>query len=101
MQRHRWSYVSLLLATAFLVLSCAPMPPAPTRPVGAVTAEQLKKLLDANSPLFLVDTRTEYEFRKGRIPGAVNIPPHRFDSFAALLPPDKGTHIVFYCRGSG
>jgi rhodanese-related sulfurtransferase len=94
-------YVFTLLVTALLVSSCAPVPTAPTRSAGVLSAEQLKKLIDAKSALFLVDTRTEYEFKKGRVPGAVNIPPHRFDSLASLLPPDKGLHLVFYCRGSG
>jgi predicted sulfurtransferase len=101
MQHCRRVYIFALLVTAFFVSSCAQVPTAPTRPVGALSAEQLKKLIDAKSALFLVDTRTEYEFRKGRIPGAVNIPPHRFDSLASLLPSDKGAHLVFYCRGSG
>ena len=101
MQRRGWAYVSFLLLIAPFLSSCAPVTRVPARPVGALSADALKRLIDANSPLVLVDTRTEYEFRKGRIPGAVNIPPHRFDSLASLLPPDKDVHLVFYCRGSG
>jgi len=101
MRHCRRVYIFALLVAAFLVSSCAPVLIAPTRPVGALSAEQLKELTDAKSALFLVDTRTEYEFKKGHIPGAVNIPPHRFDSLAGLLPTDKVVHLVFYCRGSG
>jgi len=83
---------------AFFV-SCATAPPP--RPVENINADQLKGLLDRNAVLLLVDTRTEYEFRKGHIPGAVNIPPYKFDALATLLPPDKDALVVFYCRGSG
>jgi len=89
----------LFLAMAALLVSCATLPPS--RPVENISAEQLKKLLDQNTVLMLVDTRTEYEFRKGRIPGAVNIPPNKFSELATLLPPDKDVLVVFYCRGSG
>lgn len=60
----------------------------------------MKVLLERKDDVFLVDTRTEHEFKSGRIPGAVNIPPHRFQSLGDLLPRDKDTHLVFYCRGS-
>ena len=101
MQYCRRVYIFALLIAAFLVSSCAPVPIAPTRTVGALSAEQLKKLTDAKSALFLVDTRTEYEYRQGRLPGAINIPPYRFKELARLLPPDKDAKIVFYCRGGG
>jgi rhodanese-related sulfurtransferase len=94
-------YIFASLVTAFFVLSCATAPVAPTRQARTLNTEQLKKLVDEGSGSFLVDTRTEYEFRKGRIPGAVNIPPHRFDVLATLLPKDLNVRLVFYCRGSG
>lgn len=84
---------------AALLVSCVTLPPA--RPVENISAEQLKKLLDQHTVLMLVDTRTEYEFRKGRVPGAVNIPPNKFSELGILLPPDKDVLVVFYCRGSG
>ena len=93
--------IFVLLVTTLLICSCATAPVAPARPVGTLSAEQVKQLIDAKSGPILVDTRTEYEFRKGRIPGAINIPPHRFDVIATLLPPDHGVHLIFYCRGSG
>ena len=91
----------LVLLVATFAAACAMEPAGPlARPIGALGAEQVKKLVDAGSGLFLVDTRTDFEFRKGRIPGAVNIPPHRFDQLASLLPPDKEVRLVFYCKGS-
>ncbi len=84
---------------AAILVSCATAPPS--RPVKNITTDQLKRLLDEHAVLLLVDTRTEYEYRKGHIPGAVLISPDKFDVLATLLPQDKNVHLVFYCRGSG
>ena len=45
-----------------------------------LTVDQLKARVEAGGKPFVVDTRTEYEYRQGHLPGAINIPPHRFDS---------------------
>ena len=89
----------LSLFAASLLAACASVPPS--RPIREISADQLKKLLDEHAALMLVDTRTEYEYRKGHIPGAVQISPDKFDVIATLLPQDKDLHLVFYCRGSG
>lgn len=86
------------LAIAVLTASCASSPAL--RPVRNLTLDQLKKMVDSGAAFTLVDTRTEYEYRKGRIPGAISIPPEKFDVIGSLLPGDKSAHIVFYCRGS-
>ena len=70
-----------------------------SRPIGNLSPEQLKSLVDRKAPMVLVDSRTEYEFRQGRIPGAILVPPEKFENLATLLPADKGMHLIFYCRG--
>jgi predicted sulfurtransferase len=87
-----------ILVIAALAVSCASAPSL--RPVKNLSLEQFKKIFDSGAAVTVVDTRTEYEFRKGHIPGAVNIPPEKFDVIGSLLPGDKNAHIVFYCRGS-
>jgi rhodanese-related sulfurtransferase len=99
MKTGRNVYMLPLFLAALFFVSCSTM--QPTRPITDVSIEQLKKMLDQKSDFLLVDTRTEYEFRQGHIPGALNIPPHRFDGLAALLPSDKDLQIIFYCRGHG
>jgi hypothetical protein len=97
---------NILICTFLCVLcgivfySCATSVPVVSRPVGNLTPEQLKSLIDRNAPIVLVDTRTEYEFRKGRIPGAILVSPDKFGSLGATLPPDKSAHLIFYCRGA-
>jgi rhodanese-related sulfurtransferase len=80
-----------------LAFSCATV----VQPGGVenLTVEQLKVRIEAGGGPFVVDTRTEYEYRQGHLPGSVNIPPYEFDKLSTLLPADKGAEVVFYCRG--
>ena len=94
----RLSFVLALLLVAF-VPSCAPR--AVLMPVKDLTAGQLKEMIDGGSGLVLVDTRTEYEYGQGRLPGSISIPPYRFKELGTLLPSDKDAEIVFDCRGRG
>ncbi len=66
-----------------------------------ISAEELKKMMDAKKQIVLVDSRTEQEFAQGHIPKAINIPPEKVNGIAALLPKSKTVPLVFYCRGAG
>jgi rhodanese-related sulfurtransferase len=66
-----------------------------------VNAEELKKMMSENTRLLVVDTRTEYEYKLGHIPKAINISQDKFYMLETLLPSEKDTPIVFYCRGVG
>jgi rhodanese-related sulfurtransferase len=66
-----------------------------------VNAEELRKMMSENTRLFVVDTRTEFEYRLGHIPKAINISQEKFYMLDSLLPAEKDTPIVFYCRGVG
>ena len=46
----------------------------------------------------LLDVRTPEEFAAGHIPGAVNLPNEAIGSEEIALLPDKGQHILVYCR---
>ena len=63
-----------------------------------ITARELKDLVDAEKPIFLVDVREPAEWEIVRIPGATLIPKDeilRGDALASL-PQDK--QIVMYCK---
>jgi len=79
-----------------------PSTPA-TRPSASriVTGEQLKASIDGKQKLLVVDTRTPDEFAQARIVGSVNVPAGFVRSLSNRLPKDKGTLLVFYCRGTG
>jgi len=63
-----------------------------------ITARDLKKMLDANEDIFLVDVREPNEYEIVSIPGARLIPKGEFLSGAALesLPQDR--RIVLHCK---
>ncbi len=67
----------------------------------SISADELRKMLDKKTELFLVDARPQQEFNQGHILLAVNIPPEKVGSISTLLPKNKKTLIVFYCRGVG
>jgi hypothetical protein len=66
-----------------------------------VTAEQLKSKMDTEARMLVIDLRGEEEYRMGRIPKAINVAPNKLHLLKNVLPDDKNTPIVFYCRGSG
>ena len=75
--------------------------PAAAQNFRNITADALKGMLDKKTTLVLVDARTEQEFRQGHIPGAINVVPEKVGVINTLLPGNKKTLIVFYCRGVG
>jgi rhodanese-related sulfurtransferase len=89
--------VLLCGVTALLAVSCG----LGTPEFKDVKAEELKRMMDSGTLLMIVDTRIHREYREGRLPGAVNIPPHKFMRIEQYLPREKDTRIVFYCRGFG
>lgn len=69
--------------------------------VPRITAEELKKLIDGNSDIVIVDTRDSLSYEYGHIPGAINIyydpngDPMTREMTLVALPADK--LIVLYC----
>jgi predicted sulfurtransferase len=86
----------VLILTLALMVSCIL-----SQDLKRLSAEELKKMIDEGPKMLIVDTRGEYEYRQGHIPGAINIPQEQFDNIEALMPKDKDMQIVFYCRGFG
>ena len=66
----------------------------------SVSVEWVKKELDKNADLVLVDSRPKRKkYDKGHIPGAISIPDSQFAKMADQLPQDKSKTLVFYCGG--
>ncbi len=66
----------------------------------SVDAEWVKKQIDSNADMVLVDSRpkrTKYD--KAHIPTAISIPDMSFDKMVDQLPADKEKLLVFYCGG--
>ncbi len=66
-----------------------------------MTAEELKGMVDRHAKVVLIDARSEEEYRLGHSPGAINIPGHKLYLMEKLLPKNRKTPVVFYCRGVG
>src|SRR4051794_31272053 len=68
--------------------------PSPT-PIRQITAQELKSLLDAGSPLELFDVRTEAERAIARIEGARHL---NEDAVEYLRELPRDTPLVFHCH---
>jgi rhodanese-related sulfurtransferase len=62
-----------------------------------LTADELKRSLDAGRKIFLLDVREPSEFEAGHIEGAVNIPVRELPGRVKELPQDRGLKMVAYC----
>lgn len=62
-----------------------------------ITREEIKTLLDAASPVILVEALPEKYWMHSHLPGAINIPHDRTRELAPALLPDKDALIVVYC----
>ncbi len=66
-----------------------------------ISGDELKKLIDAGAAILIVDNRSEYEYRSGHIPKAINVPQEHLSVLKMFLPKDKALPVVFYCWGAG
>lgn len=89
---------SLYALVGLLVITCSI---ASAEIFKVISAEELKKTLDAKKQIVLVDSRTEQEYAQGHIPRAINIPPEKVNTIGPLLPKNKAVQIIIYCRGAG
>ena len=86
-----------------LPVACA-QPPQPPQPVAAskpdprrLSADELKKMVDARKKVFLLDVREPKELEEeGAIKGAINIPLGTLAERLAQVP--KGVQLVSICR---
>lgn len=59
-------------------------------------SELLQRIESSRAPL-IVDARSEVEFKRAHVKGAVNVPMRKLLLHSAYLPPDKGRAVVFTC----
>jgi len=69
--------------------------PASASEVPRITAEELKKLLDAGEEIIVADTRAKTSFDYQHLAGAISVPENEVNSHLNELPKNKD--IVFYC----
>jgi len=93
----------LLLLTVLvpgLLYSTALAESSKIKPYQIIDTETLKTEWKAKpKDLLVIDTRNPEEFEDIHIPGAVNLPFKKFDTYKHLLPSEKSVRLVFYCSG--
>lgn len=92
--------VKLFVIYSILVASTVAAIPASAQGI-VIGADQVREWMNGGKEVLLIDVRTPEEYRKGHIPGAVNIPAERVIDEQAKLPKDRTTPLIFYCRGTG
>ena len=60
-------------------------------------ASELLQRIKSNRAPVIVDPRSEIEFKKGHIPGAINAPVRKILFNSANIPADKDREIVIGC----
>jgi rhodanese-related sulfurtransferase len=60
-------------------------------------ATELLQRIESKSAPVIVDPRSEIEFKKGHIPGAINAPVRKILMNRAHLPQDKNCEMVVAC----
>ncbi len=70
-------------------------PQEPTVP--QIPVDEVKKMIDTNEDLVLLDVRTEGECARGKILNSINIPVDQVQEDIESLNLDKNKKIVVYC----
>jgi rhodanese-related sulfurtransferase len=61
-------------------------------------ASELLERINANRAPVIIDARSELEFKRGHIPGAINAPVRKILLNRAHLPQDKNCELVITCE---
>jgi rhodanese-related sulfurtransferase len=63
----------------------------------SISADEAKKMMDANPNAIILDVRSEGEYKDSHIKGAVLLPLDDIQAKAAEVLPDKNALILVYC----
>ncbi|MES9993526.1 MAG: rhodanese-like domain-containing protein [Candidatus Thiodiazotropha sp.] len=66
--------------------------------LAGVSAKYVKKALKRDDAV-VIDSRPPRKYKKGHVPGSINIPTSRFDITKDRLPEDKSMELILYCGG--
>ena len=94
MKKNLRNIMILMLFTLLLT------PAAPAQDL-VINAEQVQSWMTGKRNVALIDVRMPEEYRAEHIPGAINIPAERILTDRNMLPKDRTTQLIFYCRGAG
>lgn len=72
---------------------------SPWKDLDFISTAELKAKFDAGEEFMLINALSPIEFAEVRITGSVNIPYSILREDPASLPADKGSLLIFYCKG--
>lgn len=67
--------------------------------VATIKVEDLKKLMDKDPELCLIDVREQYEWDEAHIPGAIHIPKAELPNKISMTINDKDQPLYLHCKG--
>jgi rhodanese-related sulfurtransferase len=62
-----------------------------------IDREELKAKLDRGEPVFLIEALPPYQYERGHLPGAINLPSNQVAEMSSAALPDKSAEIIVYC----
>ena len=65
-----------------------------------ISRDELKRLLDEDAAVTVVEALGPMYYEDAHLPGAVNIPHDQVDALAPVLLPDKAAKVVVYCSNT-
>jgi rhodanese-related sulfurtransferase len=98
MHKQRMPYLlTLLICCGFLLMQASAA--AAEEKFKTITTAELKQKMDAHEPLILIDALSSIEHNELAIAGSINIPSSKVTADNPLMPADKSTLLIFYCKG--
>ena len=88
----------LMLLTLALPFGCVGCSDGGSVSYDQISGAEAKALMDSESGYIILDTREQYEYDEGHIPGAILIPYGEIADLAEKELPDKDQLILVYCR---
>ncbi len=86
-----------LLAVVFAACTTPADDPKRSPVATSITAEELNEQIQRSQAPLILDVRSESEFARGHIPGALNIPQHQLSDRLSKIDAAKTEEIVVHC----
>ena len=94
------SFVFSLIVTSLLA-GCASAEMRESGRYHSITSQEAYKMISGLEEYVILDVRTESEYQKKRIPGAISIPLGEIKERVENELPDKNAMIFVHCRSGG
>ena len=95
MKVHKIFIGLFIAALATTGLTSATMTNSSIQEIERVSVDELKRMMEQNTPVTIIDVRNESAFNASHIRGAINVPTDQVGARIARIPTDR--EIVTYC----